>query len=81
MIKTVDCLQPEERVAKLEELLADKPTIAPGMEPAYEAYRSALQKELDKARAAFQSGSDSEACHSELNDSDSNASNAANRIL
>jgi hypothetical protein len=42
----------DQRIARLEELLADKPEIAPGMEPAYEAYRDALQKELDNATAA-----------------------------
>jgi hypothetical protein len=34
----------------LEEMLADKFEVAPGMEPAHEAYRALLQKELDKAK-------------------------------
>jgi hypothetical protein len=42
----------EQRITKLEELVADKLEVAPGMEPAWEAYRGVLQKELDKAKAA-----------------------------
>ncbi len=38
------------RIAKLEEMLADKVQVAPGMEPAYAAYRTLLQKELENAK-------------------------------
>jgi hypothetical protein len=54
MIRALDTLPAEQRVAELQKLLADKPTIAPGMELAYESYRSILQNELDKAKAAVQ---------------------------
>jgi hypothetical protein len=52
IIRTLKGLPKDERIAKLEEFLADKPMVAPGMEPAYEAYRDVLQKELDNAKAA-----------------------------
>jgi hypothetical protein len=32
-------------------MLADKFEVAPGMEPAWEAYRDVLQKELNNAKA------------------------------
>jgi len=50
-IKVLRTFPIDQRIAKLEELLADKPEVAPGMEPAYEAYRDVLQKELDNAKA------------------------------
>jgi len=52
MIRTLKGLPIDQRIAKLEELLADKPQVAPGMEPALEAYRALMQKELDKTKAA-----------------------------
>jgi len=51
-IKVLRLLPVDQRIAKLEELLAEKPEIAPGMEPAYEAYRAQLQVELDKEKGA-----------------------------
>jgi hypothetical protein len=50
-IKVLDSLPLDQRITKLEELLAYKFNIPPGMEPAYEAYRAVLQKELDKAKS------------------------------
>jgi hypothetical protein len=50
-IKTLRLLPLDQRIAKLEESLAEKWDCAPGMEPAMEAYRGALQKELDNAKA------------------------------
>lgn len=41
----------DQRIIEIEKLLAEKPTVAPGMELAWEAYRGVLQKELDKAKA------------------------------
>jgi hypothetical protein len=52
MIRTLKGLPLDQRIAKLEEMLADKFDVAPGMEPAHEAYRALLQNELDKAKAA-----------------------------
>jgi len=52
IIRTLKGLPIDQRIAKLEELLANKPEVAPGMEPAYEAYRDVLQKALDEARAS-----------------------------
>lgn len=51
IIRTLKGLPVDQRIAKLEELLANKPEVAPGMEPAYEAYRGVVQKELDNAKA------------------------------
>jgi hypothetical protein len=51
IIRTLKGLTIDQRIAKLEELLV-KPEIAPGMEPAYEAYNGVLQKDLDNAKAA-----------------------------
>ena len=51
-IKVLRAFPLDQRIAKLEELLADKSEVAPGMEPAYEAYRGVLQKELENAKAA-----------------------------
>lgn len=51
-IKALETLPIEQRIAKLEELLANKPEVAPGMEPAYQAYRGVLQKALDASRAS-----------------------------
>jgi hypothetical protein len=51
-IKVLGTFPLDQRIAKLEELLANKPQVAPGMEPAYEAYEGVLQKELDNAKAA-----------------------------
>ncbi|MGA2625457.1 MAG: hypothetical protein ABSF63_00160 [Candidatus Bathyarchaeia archaeon] len=50
MIRTLKGLPLDQRITKLEEMLADKFEVAPGMEPAHEAYRALLQKELDKAK-------------------------------
>ena len=50
-IKVLRTLPIDQRITRLEELLADKPEVAPGMEPAYEAYRGVLQKELDSVKA------------------------------
>lgn len=50
LIKTLGTLPMDQRIAKLEELLANKSEVDPGMEPAYEAYRDVLQKELDKCK-------------------------------
>ena len=52
IIRTLNDLSIDQRIVKLEELLASKPEVAPGMEPAYEVYRGILQKELDNAKAA-----------------------------
>jgi hypothetical protein len=51
-LKALKLLPLEQRISELQKFLADKPTIAPGMEPAYEAYREVLRKELDNAKAA-----------------------------
>lgn len=51
-VKVLRTFPVDQRITKLEELLADKPTVAPGMEPAWEAYRDVLQKELDNAKGA-----------------------------
>jgi len=51
-IKTLKLLPLVQRIVELEKLLAENPTVAPGMEPALEAYREVLQKELDEAKAA-----------------------------
>jgi hypothetical protein len=50
MLKTLKGLPEDQRIAKLEGLLSEKFEVAPGMEPAYEAYRARLQTELDKLR-------------------------------
>jgi len=50
IIKILRTLPIDQRIAKLEELLANKPEVAPGMEPACDAYRGVLQKELDNAK-------------------------------
>jgi len=50
IIKIIRTLPIDQRIAKLEELLANKPQVASGMEPAYDAYRGVLQKELDNAK-------------------------------
>ena len=50
-IKALRTFPVDQRIAELEKLLADKPEVAPGMEPAYEAYRARLQAELDIARS------------------------------
>jgi uncharacterized protein YbaP (TraB family) len=47
-IKALSTLPLDQRISKLEELLANKFEVAPGMEPAYEAYRGMLQKALDE---------------------------------
>ena len=52
MIRTLKGLPIDQRIVKLEELLATKFEVAPGMEPAYEAYRGVLQKELDDLKAS-----------------------------
>jgi len=49
-IKLLRTLPVDERITKLTELLADTPSVAPGMEATYETYRTMLQKELDKAK-------------------------------
>jgi hypothetical protein len=51
IIRTLKLLPLDQRIAKLQELLDDKPDVASGMEPALEAYRAVLQKELDNAKA------------------------------
>jgi len=51
IVRTLKTLPAEQRIGELERLLADKPQIAPGMESAYETYRSLLQKELDDMKA------------------------------
>ena len=50
MLKTLRGLPRDQRITKLEELLAEKFVVAPGMEPAAEAYRVRLQAELDKLK-------------------------------
>jgi hypothetical protein len=50
-IKVLRTFPADQRIVKLQELLAEKPEVAPGMEPAWEAYRSVLQKELENAKA------------------------------
>lgn len=52
IIRTLAGLPLDQRIVKLEELLANKPEVASGMEPAYDAYRDVFQKELDNAKAA-----------------------------
>lgn len=52
-IKVLRTFPLDQRIAKLEELLANKPEVAPGMEPAYEAYRAVLQKSLDNTKGAI----------------------------
>ncbi len=52
IIRTLKGLPVDQRIAKLEEMLADKFEVASGMERAVEAYKGALQKELDDAKAA-----------------------------
>jgi hypothetical protein len=47
----------DQRIVKLQELLAEKPEVAPGMEPAWEAYRGVLEKELENAKAQRESRS------------------------
>jgi hypothetical protein len=49
-VKALKTLPPDQQIAELEKMLADQPQIAPGMRPAYEAYRAVLQNELDSAR-------------------------------
>jgi hypothetical protein len=51
-IKVLKAFPIDQRIAKLEELLTEKPEAAPGMEPASQAYRGVLQKALDEARAS-----------------------------
>jgi len=48
MLKILKGFPEDQRIAKLEALLAEKSEVAPGMEPAYEAYRALLQAELDQ---------------------------------
>jgi hypothetical protein len=50
-IKALRTFPVDQRIAKLEDMLADKFEVAPGMEPAWEAYRDVLQKELNNAKA------------------------------
>jgi uncharacterized protein YbaP (TraB family) len=50
-IRALRTLPVDQRISELEKLLAEKPEVAPGMELAYEAYRRALQKALDEAKA------------------------------
>ena len=52
IIRTLKGLPLDERIAKLEDLLAEKPEVAAEMESVYEAYRGVLQKALDEARAS-----------------------------
>lgn len=52
-IRMLKDLPLDRRIAKLEEMLAQKVEVAPGIEPAYEAYRTALQKELDDAKTVL----------------------------
>ena len=52
LIKSLEGLPVDQRIAKLEEFLANKFEVAPGMGAAYEAYRDLLRKELDHAKAA-----------------------------
>jgi hypothetical protein len=49
-IKVLRTFPIDQRIARLEELLADEVEVAPGMEPAYEAYRTILREELDRLR-------------------------------
>ena len=51
MIRVLKTLPPNRRIAELERLLAERAHIAPGMEPALEAYVGVLQKALDDAKA------------------------------
>jgi hypothetical protein len=51
-IKVLRTFPVDQRIAKLQELLAEKPEVALGMKPAWEAYRGVLQKELDNAKAS-----------------------------
>lgn len=50
-IKILKTFPIDQRISKLEELLADKLEVAPGMESAYEAYADAIQKELNNTIA------------------------------
>jgi hypothetical protein len=43
-INVLGTLSIDQRIAKLEELLANNPDVAPRMEAAYEAYRGVLQE-------------------------------------
>ncbi len=59
-IRALRNLPLDQRIIELEKFLAEKPTVAPGMELAWEAYGVALQKELDEAKASHpNSGSQS----------------------
>jgi hypothetical protein len=51
MIRVLKTLPPNRRIAELERLLAERAQVAPGMEPALEAYVGVLQKALDDAKA------------------------------
>jgi hypothetical protein len=51
LIRWLDTVPLDERIAELEKYLADRSRVAPGMEPAYAAYRDRLQKALDDAKA------------------------------
>ena len=51
MIRVLKTLPPNQRIAELERLLAERAHFAPGMEAAYEAYVGVLQKALDDAKA------------------------------
>ncbi len=48
-IRALRLLPVDQRIIELEKFLAEKPTVAPGMELAWEAYRGVLQKELENA--------------------------------
>ena len=51
-IKLLRTLPIDERIAKLEELLAEKLETTSEMEPALDAWKGVLQKELDKLKAS-----------------------------
>jgi hypothetical protein len=61
LIKALDALPVEQRIAELERMLAEKVQVAPGMEPACEAYVGVLRKALDDARAELRGGCEANA--------------------
>jgi hypothetical protein len=57
LLRGLDTFPVDQRIAELEKYLAEKREVAPGMEPAYAAYKDVLQKALDEAKAEQADGS------------------------